>query len=244
MKNLVTAIVVFLCLSGFLRLPIAGAADTCIEADDSGYLDIGYVDQVETSWCWVASANAVTNHFGLLDPSNSNAPYTKCRLYNIAKSPYVDCCTNTSDQACQKSGFPWEVFNRLEPKINYLGEWNPMTWLQIKAQICPNWSPGHPFIFIAEPHTGGLLPHTHVVKGFDHDDQGFSQLLVDDHSGYGARYIDYECKYKLPANCQAPSTQWDRYGDIYDIQPRISPPHDLKDLILRPLPSLFDPGPR
>lgn len=225
MKKLVTSLVMILCLSGFLRLPIAGAASMCNEAIDFGYLEIENVDQQETPWCWVASANAVTNHFGLNDPANSNL-YTQCRLYNIAKSPGVDCCTHHSDPVCQRTGWPYEVFNNLNPKIDYYGEGNPMNWPEIQGQICPNWRLGRPFIFIAKPHQSGLLAHTHVVKGFDHDIVGAPQLWIDDHFGNGPRVIDYECKYKLPANCQVPTTQWDRVGDLKDLK-AVNPNPDL-----------------
>ena len=228
MKNLWTAFVVILCLEGFSRLPIAGAADMCIAADDFGYLDIDYVDQYtpgpndQSLWCWVASANAVTNHFSLIDPATNpaslNRLYTKCRLYNIAKNPGVDCCT-TVDPRCGDSGMPWEVFLKLNPEILYQGEANWMEWSEIKGQICPGGNPGHPFIFIAKPHIG--FPHTHVVKGFSLNEEGFRQLLVDDHYGNGAQMIDYECKYKLPAGCQQPNSQWDRVGDLFDLQPSL-----------------------
>lgn len=221
MKNLVTAIVLILCLTSFLLVPIAGASDMCAAVEDFGYLDIQFVDQEETSWCWVASANAVTNRFGMIRSARSNDLYKKCHLYNIAKNPDIDCCENTSEPICQQSGWPWEVFQKLNPEINHEGEFYPMTWSQIKEQICPNWNPGYPFIFIARPHTGGL-PHTHLVKGFGHSEQGFLQLLVDDHSGNGVQFIDYECKYKLPANCQVPSVRWDRVGDMYDLRPLLT----------------------
>ena len=219
MKNLVTAFVMILCLASFLRLPIAGAANMCVAADDFGYLDIDPVDQEKTAWCWVASANAVTNHFNLTDPAKGNAPYEKCRLYEIAKPTGVDCCMDPDNEACQSSGWPWEVFAKLNPEIYYEGEGNWMKWAEVKEQICPDGNPGHPFIFIAQPATGGLA-HTHVVKGFDHDPEGGLRLRVDDHAAYvGPRYIDYECKYKLPANCQQSETQWNRVGDVYDLRP-------------------------
>ncbi len=219
MKNLLTVHVIILCLTCVFQSPIAEAADMCIEADDSGYLDSKYIGQKETPWCWVASANAATNYFGMTDETIPNTSYTQCRLYNIAKAPNVDCCDDSSSQNCQRTGWPWEVFERLNPQIDYTGEWNPMDWSQIRNQICPKWSPGRPFIFIARPHSGGLA-HTHIIKGFGRSAEGFPQLLIDDHyDPVGPRFIDYECKYKLPENCQRPNTRWDRVGDLYDLHP-------------------------
>src|SRR5262249_21957518 len=129
-------------------------------------------------------------------------------------------------------GFPEEVFNNLNPKIEYWANaLSPMfnSWDSLKNEICPSvGTPGRPFIFMARSISTGIY-HTHVVKGFyrDIDEVGVQNLFIDDHWPLGAgevgpRHIDYECKYKLPPSCQT-MWNWQRAGDFYNLHKAGSP---------------------
>jgi hypothetical protein len=228
-------VALIVCASLLCRVDRVRAGDVCDVDGQYGMLEVAKVNQEETAWCWVASSKAITNRFQMPSPANL---YSQCTLYNMTKNPSDNCCgypAGSRPASCQSSGWPWDVFAVTFPNIDYRGEATPMEWPDIRNQICPAGTPGTPFIFIAQPATGGL-PHTHVVKGYDRVVEG-GGLWVDDHNvlancaedrvncEVGARFIDYECKYKLPAGCQEPSTKWNRTGDLLDLKKLSIPSH-------------------
>lgn len=196
-----------------------------------GLLDIDPVPQAEDVWCFAASAKAVINHLGVLDPqstSNPQALYSQCRLYNIAQLPnVVDCCSvahPTGIPECKKQGWPDEVFDNLIPKIPYIPD-GAQLWWQVKAQICPAVGQGQPFIYAAHPPNG--IPHTYTAKGFNENGpKGQQVLYVDSHgmlgpNPIGGSIVDYVCYYQ--GNC--PNATYYHDGD-YHIRPLASPPID------------------
>jgi len=199
------------------------AADECTETQ--GLLDIAPLLQEEDVWCFVASANAVLNHLGVKDPestSNPPAPYSQCRLYNIAKNPGIDCCTvmhPTGVSQCKQLGWPDDVFDHLFPKILYTPG-GALNWAQIKGQICPAGVPRQPFIYAAHPPNG--IPHTYTVKGLNENGPNGQQVLyVDSHvslgsTSLGASIVDYVCYYQ--GTC--PNAIYIHDGDYYDIRRR------------------------
>ena len=210
---------VFTCIGG----EVLQAADNCTST--SGILDITPVPQAAEVWCFAASANAALNHLGVSDPqstSNPQAPYSQCRLYNIAQLPVVvDCCSVTNPNGvpgCDKRGWPDEVFDKLTPRIHYTPG-GAQTWIQVKGQICPGGMPGQPFIYAAHPSQG--IPHTYTAKGFNENGPDGQQVLyVDSHGSLGSNPIggsilDYACYYQ--GSC--PNTIYYHDGDIYDIRP-------------------------
>lgn len=231
----VTGAILFVILMVGTLIENVRADDVCDADGQAGMLDIAKVNQEETSWCWVASSNVITNRFGMTSPADQ---YSQCTLYNLAKNPADNCCAyppGSRPSSCQDTGYPWDIFTVTTPNIHYQGEAYPMSWANIQKQICPAGGPGTPFIFIAKPATGGP-EHTHVVKGYDTTVSG-GGLWIDDHyvltncgadevnCEMGARFINYECKYKLPSGCQEPSLQWNRVGDLYDLKKVSEIPH-------------------
>jgi len=212
---------VFTCIGGGVLF----AADDCTST--SGLLDIKPVPQLEDIWCFVASANAVINHLGVSDPqstSNPQAPYAQCRLYNIAKTPGIDCCSVTHPTGiaqCKQLGWPDDVFDNLTPKISYTPG-GARSWDQVKAQICPAVGHGQPFIYAALPYQG--IPHTYTAKGFNQNGpNGQHVLYVDSHGSLGSNpiggsIVDYDCYYQ--ATC--PNAFYSHVGDYYDIRPPVS----------------------
>lgn len=213
---------VFACIGGGVLL----AADDCTST--SGLLDITPVPQVEDVWCFVASATAVLNHLGVLNPqslSNPQAPYSQCDLYNIAQLPaVVDCCQvahPTGISQCKMTGWPEDVFENLIPKIRYTSN-GALPWDDIKAQICPGGAPRQPFIYAAHPLQG--IPHTYTVKGFNENGpKGQQVLYVDSHGSLGSNpiggsIVDYVCYYQ--GTCL--NTIYYHVGDTYNIRRSVS----------------------
>jgi len=210
------------------------AADQCTASQ--GLLDIPLMEADESSWCWVASANVITNRFGY--KSSSGQPYQQCELYNLAKGGTTDCCMYPKHarptQCTDTAGMPdYDVWDQFNPRIYSLGNANPMNWdgpePNIKAQICPGGKPGQPFIFVDQT---GPVRHTNVVKGFKEvfNPTSIKTLYVDTHyplgqGEVGPKYIDYDCGYVRPGTSAggcALKYNYDRYMDIYDIQQGIT----------------------
>jgi hypothetical protein len=196
-----------------------------------GLLDIAPVVQKGEVWCWAASANAVLNFHGVIDPQSTSTPplYSQCRLYNIAKIPGTDCCSlaNPNDDArCNSTGWPEEVFDNLDPIVTFRPG-GALLWHQVKGQLCPNGALGKPFIYAAHPYQSGAIPHTYVAKGFNEDGEDSQQvgqrvIFVDSHQSmgpfpYGASFVDYECYYQ--GICE--TTTYIHDGGYYDINPPI-----------------------
>jgi hypothetical protein len=213
------------------------AADQCTASQ--GLLDIPLMEQEESDWCWVASANVVTNRFGY--KNSSGKPYQQCELYNLAGKTTDDCCKYSQHMRpdiCLKEGMPdYDVWYQLNPIIYSLGNANPMIWdglePNIKAQICPGGKPGQPFIFVDQKRTAlGTISHTNVVKGFTEVFDGIpiQTLYVDTHYGLGmdemdprylgTKHLEYDCGYVRPGPISAGGCGkgYERNMDIYDIQ--------------------------
>jgi hypothetical protein len=223
------------------------AADQCTASQ--GLLDIPLMLQAESSWCWVASTNVLTNRLGY--KNSSNQYYQQCELYNLARGT-TDCCAyahpidSAAHPQCVESGWPWEAFEKLNPIVDSEGNALAMNWNQIQGQICPEGIPGQPFIFVDQlPTNSGTVFHTNVVKGFTEvfNSTSIQTLYVDTHYALGQgqvgpKHLDYDCGYVRPGPISSGGCGkgYDRYEDIYDIQRRVQiiPP----DVTIHPRPSL------
>jgi hypothetical protein len=230
------------------------AADQCTASQ--GLLDIPLMLQAESSWCWVASANVLTNRLGY--KNSSNQPYQQCELYNLARGT-TDCCTyahpidSAAQPQCVESGWPWEVFDSLNPVVDWYSNAVARDWNQIQGQICPEGIPGQPFIFVDELRTAsGSILHTNVVKGFtevNNNPDVVQTLYVDTHYALsqdekqtmylGTKHLEYDCGYVRPGPISAGGCGkgYERYADIYDIQRRLQP--IMPDITIKPRPSIF-----
>jgi hypothetical protein len=204
---------------------------------NAGGLDIDPVVQEEPSWCWVASAKTVLDHF--------NNKKDQCFLYNQARTPPVDCCNSPRDiSACGDTGWPEDVFSPLswELNTNYQRTGGALTWNQVKQEICPDTMSGRPFIYVIQwPNQPGN-PHTANVIGFDETEEP-PVITIDWHapSVYGEtdgiEIVDYECGYHH--NCIRDSTDIDywwnmgTYGKFLPPRVDIEPPSAPSGLTIR-----------
>lgn len=226
MHTFVRSCVAVLTLLMFVNTRFVSGADQCTPS--TGVLEMDHRIQQEDVWCYVASSSEVLKHLRIQDPQSSSDPsnsdppwYSQCRLYNISKVPGYDCCTVTHPTGvaqCKQVGWPDEVFDKLTPPVPYTPG-GALPWTNVKGQICPGGSPGHPFIYVAHPPYG--IPHTYTVVGFSEGAVTGQQLLYV-HSQetvgpgpMGSGYVDYECY----AWGQCVDAIYTHDGDYYDFHP-------------------------
>lgn len=227
--NLELLKLMFILLSATIILADVPRRGDC--STEQGILYLDPVMQYKEVWCWAASSNAVSNFYELADPRSETTPpdlYAQCRLYNIAKFPNgnFDCCPDAirSDDRCLQTGWPHEVFDRLNPQVTYNYTEAPLLWDDIKMQICGPQSPGRPIIYAAKPNQG--IPHTYTIKGFSEDPSAQEyNLLVDSHQSvgpedYGALVISYDC-YQTGwcYNAEGQGAIYTHVGDYSNISP-------------------------
>ena len=201
------------------------AADQCTST--FGLLDMTHLMQATSVWCFVTSTKEVLDRLQVEDPLSMNIPpfYSSCRLYNLTNNPGIDCCQvdPTATSQCLSVGWPDDVFNNVMPYTTLADpgytSGGALSWSDLKGQICPSGSRGQPFIYLAEPITGGI-PHTYTAIGFQENVTGTGQNVIYVHSHEtigmgpsGAGIVDELC-YRSGA---CPPFQYRHDGDVYNI---------------------------
>lgn len=142
----------------------------------AGQVDIRYIKQEQTNWCWAACAQMVLRRFG-------NSTVRQCDLaHRLFGEP--SCCDNPSSPLCNEAAqVPdiagvYSAWGRKKPE--YVGKSVPFETLQNEINAKRPVEVG----FIWKDGTG----HQAIVCGWDVDDTGPLLLVNDPKYGLGAVY--------------------------------------------------------
>ncbi len=120
--------------------------------------------QETNNWCWAASTQMVTESLG--------ENIAQCDMAN-KRFNRNDCCTSgcPKNPACNKPG--WTMFSQYG--YDFDNSSTPLTWDQIKHQICKE---KRPMAYAYGPKSGGV-GHVVVIRGFS-EVEGSRDLLLRD----------------------------------------------------------------
>ncbi len=156
---------------------------------NSKYLNINYIPQQQSLWCWAACSEMVIKH---LDSGNS---ITQCdqafrSLANETCCTVSPCCTTSMNSNCNHTNWPIFELYGFSCKDTYTHP-EYLSWKKMLAQIDTN----KPICLTYNWHGGGA--HMIVMDGYKIIDGKLYDRLLDPYYGYNPLYPYRPVRFEL-----------------------------------------------